>query len=512
MTLRHILAFSLCLSVAAPALADHSGKEPKDTTISQKRKSFDEYAKERREKFKKYSEKRRKEFDEYRKQRNAEFAKFLAQRWDPMKEELPLPAPKEPDPVEPPVAPLDKTNPLPLNPVEIPRAKVEPMRPPKHEAPKEIPIPPLERPKPRQEVMSVSLFGMPLNVSMREDMKFQLPGIKESDISHVWSKLSGDEYTPMFEDCARHCAELKLNGWGTLNLCKAVGETLEGKGTNAAVVVQTYLMTQLGYDARLIRANESQLIMMCPANVELCQISFVELDGKRYYIWGTLPAGSSIISYKTNFNDAVRSISFEGRQEFKINSTKSEPRTFTSKWNKNASVSVSVNKSLMDYYEHMPLINDWSFYARQPMDESVRQQVLPTLKQVVSGKSELDAVNELLHFVQTAFKYETDQQQYNREKTDFKEEPFYYRACDCEDRSILFSELVTQLLGLDVVLLHYPNHLATAVRFKSDVAGDFLTVEGQKYVVCDPTFINASAGNCMDRYKTTQPRVFKIRR
>ena len=47
------------------------------------------------------------------------------------------------------------------------------------------------------------------------------------------------------------------------------------------------------------------------------------------------------------------------------------------------------------------------------------------------------------------------------------------------------------------ILLYYPGHLATAVCFTEDVAGDYLLVNGKRYVVCDPTFINANVGRTM---------------
>lgn len=40
-------------------------------------------------------------------------------------------------------------------------------------------------------------------------------------------------------------------------------------------------------------------------------------------------------------------------------------------------------------------------------------------------------------------------------------------------------------------------HLAAAVAFDEDVRGDYLTVNGRKFVVCDPTYIEASVGMAM---------------
>ena len=47
----------------------------------------------------------------------------------------------------------------------------------------------------------------------------------------------------------------------------------------------------------------------------------------------------------------------------------------------------------------------------------------------------------------------------------FPEETINYPYSDCEDRSILFSYLVKNLLHLDIVGVKYNDHLATAINF-----------------------------------------------
>lgn len=122
-----------------------------------------------------------------------------------------------------------------------------------------------------------------------------------------------------------------------------------------------------------------------------------------------------------------------------------------------------------------------------------------------------EAANMLLNFVQTAFDYRTDGEQFGSERPLFSDETFYYPYCDCEDRSILYASLVWDLLGLDVVLLYYPGHLATAVDFEEEITGDYFPLEGRKYVVCDPTYINAEIGNAMPNYRTVPARIIRIK-
>jgi len=87
----------------------------------------------------------------------------------------------------------------------------------------------------------------------------------------------------------------------------------------------------------------------------------------------------------------------------------------------------------------------------------------------------------MLRFVQTAFKYKTDNENFVREKPLFPEETLYYEYSDCENRSILFAHLVQELLVLEVIGLNYPGHIATAVRFNTNVTGDYITYNEKKY-------------------------------
>ncbi len=74
----------------------------------------------------------------------------------------------------------------------------------------------------------------------------------------------------------------------------------------------------------------------------------------------------------------------------------------------------------------------------------------------------------------------------------------------------MFSYLVRKLLGLDVVLLDYPGHIATAVKFTEEVGGSYLQLEDGKYVVCDPTYFGASAGMSMPQYQNVKLSVIEL--
>ena len=171
----------------------------------------------------------------------------------------------------------------------------------------------------------------------------------------------------------------------------------------------------------------------------------------------------------------------------------------------------------MDFFDTYPpsCINDnfmtrWAMYANTPMDETVKESLYPALRANIAGLSEKDAMERLLNWVQTGFVYEYDDKVWGHDRAFFAEETLFYPYCDCEDRSIMLSRLVRDLLGLKCILIYYPGHLAMAVNFHENVRGDYIQLKDQKYVVCDPTYINASVGMTMPNMDNSSATVILL--
>ena len=155
------------------------------------------------------------------------------------------------------------------------------------------------------------------------------------------------------------------------------------------------------------------------------------------------------------------------------------------------------------------LQTDVPVYASSSLSEEFRKDLLTQVSSQIQGLSEYDAVGKILDFIQHAFNYKTDWDQFGYEKSFYVEENFYYSANDCEDRAVLLAFLVRNLLHLDVHLLYYPGHEATAIRFSDQsIKGDgYVYQDGSKYIICDPTYIGAGVGQCMPEYENVKPKV-----
>ena len=113
--------------------------------------------------------------------------------------------------------------------------------------------------------------------------------------------------------------------------------------------------------------------------------------------------------------------------------------------------------------------------------------------------------------MQQGFSYQTDRKQFGREKNFFCEENFYYPANDCEDRAVLFARMVKLLLGYDVVLLEYEDHMAAAVCVPDRKSrGTHVDIQGKRFMVCDPTCRGAAVGDLSRKYRNKKANVIII--
>lgn len=348
--------------------------------------------------------------------------------------------------------------------------------------------------------------GLAFYLNNSLNRKCSLNGLNENAIADAYEALCYSDYKPLLADCAQIRKDLRLNDWGVFTLVRQVADTYCGTA-NESIVMQQFLLNEMGYKARMARkATEDKMMLFVATDCSIYAHPYITLNGQNYY---NLSGNNEQCQFYMCQKDSPKAKNSVGMQ---LKEAPLFPGTVVSSTHQAkgsaARVTVDVPKALMDFYKDYPQC-DYSVYFNAPVNAAMENRILSSLAPLVQGRNEADAANILINFVQTAFQYQTDGQQFGYEKPFFVEELFYYPYSDCEDRAMLFSYLVRKLLGLDVVLLDYPEHIATAVRFNGNVSGDYLMVNGRKYIVCDPTYIGASIGMTMPRYKTVSAKVLK---
>lgn len=494
---RTVILLALC--AAMPMAAQESAFERLKEQMNAR---FDSAARVLQEQYGVYSDSIQAEYDAFRRRVNEEYAGFMRQKWTEYESKA---AKSRPEDRNPP-APVVKKGDEPKRTDEIRYTSVAKAVP--YEAPQ--PVVPIAGAFQKDIAGHRFMFhGTPCEVSLTDVHRYTLPDATEQSASDMWLHLSDPAYNDALADCLRLRDELKLADWGYINLVQTMTRGFFGKDCNEAVLMQVFVLAQSGYAARIASTGEKWLLLV-PFDTNIYDYSFIDRDGLAYYILDKDKEAHSFYVFDNAFQGEKVS-TLRMTESPRLNYSPTEQRTLASQRWPSMTSSITGNRNLISFYNDYPLSSNWDCYSAASLSPEIKNALFPALRREIAGKSEYDAANMLLNFVQTAFDYETDGEQFGYERPLFGDETLYYPYSDCEDRSILYSVLVRELLNLEVVLLEYPGHVATAVAFGDNQPhGTFVNHDNKVYTVCDPTYINADAGECMPEYRHSSAQIIHI--
>lgn len=412
---------------------------------------------------------------------------------------------KTPSPL-PKVNPLKPNDPLKPEPVRpsLPDMKLpEPVKPLQPDAPNDLPQDNTPSAPSSEQLnrMEFNLFGEDIQIQKNPFPK-SLSGISAKDVSTFWIQLSECDYEPMLQTCQKAHAERGFNDWAMYQLVlELANQTYPGQ-YNEQAVMTVFLLNQLGMEAKVGFGN-SHLFCLIAVDQQLYGISFADIAGNRYYILETDPAfknGRSTMSfrtYDTPFPKRTHALDMHIHHPLK-SVPNGMPDTL-----------IRVNMNMIELYKTYPQV-DIEIYANAVPSKEFCASVDRIIKPYIENLTPVEATKLLLEYVQFGFGYATDDEQFGYEKPFFCEENYFYPKNDCEDRSVLFAFLVRHLLNLDVVLIDYPGHIATAVHFPMDMNGKSVDHKGKRYVICDPTYIGATVGMEMPEFSPSDRTVISL--
>jgi hypothetical protein len=341
------------------------------------------------------------------------------------------------------------------------------------------------------------------NISIKYDTKLisHLTAINEKGISDYWVSISKSEYELFLTQLTQVSKELKLNDWGKFDLIDKISMQLfENKNDQALFMF--FILNHWGMEAKVGKIN-NEVALLIPFQNIIYKKSFLLLNKNKYYIMNDVPDGL-IQTFEQRFSNTNKILDLKLSNSPNLGADYTTNNLIFKKYNR--SIEINFNKSLIAFNKHYPL-TDLNIFFSAKVDPITENNLIKSLYPLLKDKNELEAVNILLDFVENSFEYKTDFDQFGYEKFYFPEDILFYPYSDCEDRAIFFSYLVKTLLKLDVVGLDYKTHVATAIKFNSNINGDYVLINNERYIICDPTYIGASAGMCMPQFKTVNPEI-----
>lgn len=392
-------------------------------------------------------------------------------------------------------------------------AVIVPMPEPK---PQPEPIAPL----PEEEVEptptnSFSFYGTTMSINWGNASEFKLKGDDEKAFAAAYRELTGSAYNQLLSGCLDIRNKYNLCDWAYYKMLERLSQAACGKGTNEAVFLQGVLFSQSGYQMRYAYDDSHQLHLLCRINGMAYNYNYYLADGKLFFILdGSKPD-------KLYICDAM----FDKEQDMDLDNAKlpvldkdmSDNRLVTSNFVK-LEAQTSVNKNIISFFNDYPIsfnkdvVMKWYKYGNIAMTQELKDQLYPQLKQKIKNAPKLMAANILLSWVQFGLVYALDEKVWGYDRPFFAEETLYYPFADCEDRAILYSQLVRDLLDLDVILVYNanPGHLYTGINFEENVPGDYIMVNGRRFTIADPTYYGANVGKTMSRMNNSTANVLLL--
>ncbi|MEQ9353703.1 MAG: hypothetical protein RJQ00_14090 [Vicingaceae bacterium] len=488
--------------------------------------------------FEKWKAEQEKEFKEYRDKFDKEFIEMLNKTWKEVginKEE------KQYEEDKPKELPVVKAPPKPLVDNKKPEDEVIEdeinLDFPINKPPKKIDIPKKaikEKPEVKKESsVETKLFGelpvssLPLSffattipidypLMLKEKLKkenYNRGKINNKRIANFWEIVSSVNHDKFISEVLAKKKQMALNDWGFVLLVNDISKEIFGSyNTNLVRMMNWFILSKAGYEMK-IGYDKNGVYNLFTVSNNIFNTKYYTLDNNKFFpinFNAESQKPGSIYTYSGKHNAQVKKLdlSIKDYPTFPSNNLNIKTLEFEFK-GKSYKVPVSVNNEFVKYFEYYPL-TDLEVFFSAPLPSGIKASIVNSLGPHLERMNEEDAVNFLLKFVQTAFEYQTDQDQFDREKYMFPDEILHYQYSDCDDRSIFFASLVKELLGLDVVGLRYSRHLAVAVNFRNDVSGDYHMVGNKKFTVADPTYINAPFGLTMTSYKNEKPKIIRF--
>ena len=371
------------------------------------------------------------------------------------------------------------------------------------------------------DMVSIALYGTLVSIPFPQDADLQLPSIDEYGISNLWGQIADTTAVPTKFDititsCLQHRTNMKLCDWAYIRMIQSVAKKRYGN-TNEATIFTAYIMAESGYKVRLAY-QEDVVFIMFASHHELYKLLRIMIEDEFYYILDYRVAGEFFIS----------NVGYEGEQRFslliadeqKVDYELSDTIAATSF--KGSTLTRQVNMNLIHFYEDYPsgkLYNGdenskWLIGAKTPLDSIAKSTFYPQVRELVNGLTTWQAVGKILEWMQSGLKYGYDDEIWGRDRMFFPSETLYYPYADCEDKAILFSAVVRDVLNLDVLLLYWDEpvgHLATAINFPIvEGNAEYVMYNDKKYVICDPTCHYAPVGRRGPSYRGYTPKIMVI--
>jgi len=352
----------------------------------------------------------------------------------------------------------------------------------------------------------LNFYGIEGIFEVKPNLLPQLKVVSPQSITEFYSGLSKnhDYWKEQVLTLQQMRSKYQLNDWGFFQLSSKAANVFY-ETANERKLLAWYILLKSGFKIK-VGYNDELVCLLFPTKEKLFSVPYFREGDEMFYV---IDENKNLIreieTYDQNYPGNQKPVSlvlnaYPLLQGDKVN------RQINYKNNK---IDVAFNRGVLDFLSSYPQC-DLKVYFGPGLSPENTKVLDSFLKDKLASKTKREAIDFLLDFCQFAFPYETDQSQFGKERYLFAEESLYFPANDCEDRTVFLSYLVKRYLKLETIALDFPGHVNLAVNLNEPITGTYINYIGSKYLICDPTYINAKSGMLSSSYMNQKAKIINI--
>lgn len=322
---------------------------------------------------------------------------------------------------------------------------------------------------------------------------YQGPPTDES-IRDFYNRMINSDYKQVVQMLLAYKLKNKPDDWLFYQLIRRTAQMASPKKDNyyRYTLYKWFLLNETGYDATLCIAGD-KLLFYVQSDENIYDIPYYKKDDKQYvclnyHDYAKIDIVNSEL-HKVGVEIPGDKITFSYKLTHLPNFEPGDYKEKDLEFNYHDvayHIKVKTNDQVKTILANYP-VTDYQDYFNLPLSNGTYASLIPQLKENLKGMSVKKGVDYLMRFTRYSFAYETDKDNFGKEKHLSAEQTLLYDHSDCEDRAALFYYLVKEIYKLPMVVLAYPHHLTVAVKFDKPIGHQQIDYKGSKYSVCEPT-------------------------
>lgn len=338
--------------------------------------------------------------------------------------------------------------------------------------------------------IALSFYSENINLSFNPEMILGTKiSVEESKMVAFYQEMEQVDYQTFLNNLEEKRETLALNDWLYYSLLRqAIDQIYARKSPLHRELVSWFLLSKAGYDTRLTYRKKNAFVYVYTSD-EVFEVPLIKEDDRTYVNLTSILSKNNIQEalYMLNYipNPEGKALSFYLKELPKLQ-PQMKSRDLKFYFDKATyQMKVKFDQTIIDLMSEYPFFAEKE-YLEVPLSSTVAHSLLPQLKDLIKGKTEKEALEFLVAFTRSSFRYKEDKEYFGVSKPMIADEVFYYPFSDCEDRSALFYSLVKELLQLPMVIVAFEDHLTIGVAIPK-FEGDSIRFKGNDYYICDPT-------------------------